>query len=180
VIQKKIHFGGILLKQHTAIAGMTFLLLLFMTASPVLAVSETTAPPKTGGNIYFETEPPGASILLDNTNIGTTPFTYFSEKSGTLQVLVQKKYYEDYTGTVTINGGERVVFYARLNPLPNVIPGDATPAIPVTTSVVREKSTMKPLPTAWPATTTPESPMDPAVVLGALAIGTAVCAVLRR
>jgi len=145
------------------------------TATTAPAADTTPEPDRTGGSIYFETYPPGATIWLDNVEIGTSAFTYFTEKTGTLEVRTWRKGYENYTGTVTVSEGKRVVFSAVLTPLVPVIE-ETTSAAPITTVTTVRKSTLS-IPTPWPTTT--ESPADPAVVLGAAALG-AVFFVLRR
>jgi hypothetical protein len=138
----------------------------------------TTTPGRTGGSIYFETDPPGATIWLDNIELGTSPFTYYSEKTGTLDVRVRKKLFEDYTDKVVVIDGKRVVFYARLTPVSSHITDKNTPAAPVTTATTISKSTIT-IPTPWPTSST-ESPVDPAVVIGAATIGIGFFGIRRR
>ncbi len=140
--------------------------------------SVTTEPERTGGSIFFETHPAGAMIWLDNKEMGTSPFTYYSEKTGTFDVLVQKKGYEDYRGTVTVTEGKRVVFSAVLIPVSRTILDENTPSVPVTTVTTLWKSTLT-IPTPWP-TSSPASPVDPAAGLGAAAIAIAFFAMQRR
>ena len=92
---------------------LTVLVGITSAASP----TTTTTPGGTGGSIYFETTPPGATIWLDNIELGTSPFTYYSEKTGTLDVRIRKRLYEDYTDKVTVIEGERVIFSATLTGL---------------------------------------------------------------
>ena len=142
-------------------------------ASPASTTTTTTAstttPGMTGGSIYFETDPPGATIWLDNIELGTSPFTYYSEKTGTLDVRVRKRLYEDYTDKVVVIEGERVVFSARLTMVSRRVTDEITAAPPATTATTISTSTIK-IPTPWP-TSSPESPVDPAVVIGAVAVG---------
>ena len=138
----------------------------------------TTTPERTGGSIYFETNPPGATIWLDNIELGTSPLTYYSEKTGTLDVHVRKRLYEDYTDKVVVIDGKRVVFYARLTPVSSHITDETTPAAPLTTATTVSASTMH-IPTPWP-TSSPESPLDPAVVVGSAAIGIGFFGIRRR
>ena len=137
----------------------------------------TTTPDTTGGSIYFETDPPGATIWLATVEIGTSPFTYYTENTGTLTVHIQKKGYEDYTDTVTVIGGRRVAFYAKLTPVPRYTGSENTPAAPVTTATTIRKSTLN-IPTSWPTPT--ESPVDPAVIIGAAALGIGFFVIRRR
>ena len=138
----------------------------------------TTTPGGTGGSIYFETNPPGATIWLDNIELGTSPFTYYSEKTGTLDVRVRKRLYEDYTDKVTVIEGERVIFSATLTWIVGEVTEATTPAAPVRTATTIRTSTIK-IPTPWP-TSPPESPLDPAVVIGAAAVGIGIFVIRRR
>jgi hypothetical protein len=153
------------------------LLLLMVQVGMTSAATTTTTSGVPGGSIYFETNPPGATIWLDDIELGTSPLTYYSEKTGTLDVRVRKRLYEEYTDKIVVIKGERVVFYARLTPVPNL--ADETPTTrPVTLATTTRKSTIH-VPTPWP-TTSPESPGDPAVVIGAAAIGIGFFVIRRR
>jgi hypothetical protein len=164
---------------------LAFLLLLIhvgiASAGSLADTTGTTAgtpvPDTGGGSVYFETDPSGATIWLATVNIGTSPFTYYSEKTGTLTVHIQKKGYEEYTDSVTVVGGERVVFYAKLTPLPRYTGEEDTPVTTVTTATTIRTSTLK-IPTSWPTPT--ESPADPAVIVCAVAIITGFMAGRRR
>jgi hypothetical protein len=127
----------------------------------------------TPGSIKFETDPPGATIYLDNAGVGTSSFTYLNAVPGTHSVVIRKTGYQDYSGTVIVSEGRSATFSARLTPLEEDTPAAVLlPAEPATTparavTTIR-KSTMK-VPTTWPGTVTPEeSPVDPVIVIGAL------------
>jgi hypothetical protein len=167
------------MKRSPLFVCLVFLLLLIVAGS-VSASPETTTttPGRTGGNIYFETTPPGATIWLDNVEIGTSPITYYTEKTGTLEVLVQKRLYQDYTGTVNVSGNNRIDFLAQLTPLPSDLMPVTTPATMVTTATIPEKKSTIIIPTPWPSTT--ESPVDPMVVIGAITIGFGFMVIRRR
>jgi len=170
--------GSTGLKRFPFLICLAILLLIVQVGITSADSPATTTPGTTGGSIYFETNPPGATIWLDNIELGTSPFTYYSEKTGTFDVSVRKKWYEDYTDNVVVIGGERVIFYARLTPVPSYIPDETTPAAPVTTATTISTSTII-IPTPWP-TSSPKSPVDPAVVIGAAAIGTGFFVIRRR
>lgn len=138
----------------------------------------TTTPERTGGSVFFDTEPAGATIWVDNSQIGTSDLTYYSPKTGPLEVLILRKGYEDFTATVTVEEGRRIEFFARLTPLPRGI-ADETPitAAPVTTATTIRKSTLD-IPTPWPAST--QSPVDPAVITLAAAAGLMFFVIRRR
>lgn len=159
---------------------LVFLLLLIPVA--VVAASPaavTTTPERTGGNIFFETSPTGATIWLDNVEIGTSPITYHTEKTGNLEVRAQKRLYQDFTGTVTVSGRDRIDFLALLTPLPSDIMATTPPATRVTTAPTPEKKSTIIIPTPWP-TSTPQSPVDPSLIIGAITLGFLFMVVRRR
>jgi hypothetical protein len=121
------------------------------------------------GSIFFESNPPGATVNLNGTQVGTTVFTYTNATPGTYKVLIRKSGYEDATGIVTVSEGKRVRYYAQLTPLgAGTVAATATP-VPTATTI--RKSTLK-VPTTWPSsTTTTTSPVDPAIVIGAVGLG---------
>jgi PEGA domain/IPT/TIG domain len=141
----------------------------------------TVTPPgeaATASSVFFETNPPGATVLLNGTRIGTSVFTYHNATPGTYKVLIQKSGYMDYTGSVTVLEGERVKFYAQLTPLGAGTA--AATATPVTSATTIRKSTFK-IPTTWPiATPTEASPVDPAIVIGAAGIAAGLVVIRRR
>ena len=170
--------GSTRMKRFPYLIGLAFLLLIIPVGiTSAASPTTTTTPGRTGGSIYFETNPPGATIWLDNIELGTSPFTYYSEKTGTLDVRVRKRLYEDYSDKVVVIEGERVVFYARLIRITGEITEETTPPVPVRTFTTISTSTIK-IPTPWPSST--ESPIDPAVVIGATAIGTGIFVIRRR
>jgi hypothetical protein len=152
-------------------------LLLLVQPGIAAAADTTTTPERSGGSIYFETYPPGATIWLDNVEIGTSAFTYYFEKPGTFEVRVWKKGYESYTDTVTVEEGKRIVFTADLTPVTYDLTGETTPVTPVPTATTVRKSTLD-IPTPWPTTT--ESPVDPALVIGAVALALGYSVIRRR
>jgi hypothetical protein len=165
------------MKRFAFLICLAFLLLMVQVGITSAALPTTTSG-ITGGSIYFETNPPGATIWLDNIELGTSPFTYYSEKTGTLEVRVRKRLYKDYTDKVVVIEGERVVFSARLTPVPSLVADETTTVIPVTTATTIRKSTIT-IPTPWP-TSSPESPLDPAVVIGAVVVGIGFFVIRRR
>lgn len=151
----------------TYICGLTF---------TVLSPGQTT----TNSSIFFQTNPEGAAIYLNNTEVGTSTFTYRNATPGTFKVLIRKSGYKDYTTNVTVFANKRTTFYAKLTPLSaDTLVATAT-ATQVTTSTTIRKSTLK-VPTTWPSTTpTAESSVDPAIVIGAAGIGIGLVAFRRR
>jgi hypothetical protein len=165
------------MKQSPLFAGLAILLVLVLVATPS-AASPTPTPEKTGGSIYFEIYPSDATIWLDNTEIGLGGLTYFTKKTGTFNVRVQKKGFETFTGKVTVGDGERVIFSARLTPSSGEPVHENTPVAPATTAIPSRSLTLD-IPTPWP-TPSPESPIDPAVVIGSAVIGSIFFLIRRR
>jgi len=174
------------MKRFPFFVCLSFLLLLVQigiasAASPATTTAATATPTKTpestGGSVFFETDPAGATIWVDNNQIGTSDLTFYSEKTGTLNVFIQRKGYEDFTGNVTVIENRKAEFYAKLTPLQHDLPVENTPIVPVVTATTIRKSTLT-IPTSWPETT--ESPVDPAVVIGAAAVCAAFFAIRRR
>jgi len=148
-----------------------------ITASATTAALTATTG-MTGGSVFFETDPAGATIWVDGKKIGTSDTTYYSEKAGTLDVFIQRKDYEDFTGSVTVVEGRKVEFYARLVPLPLGIPAtEPTPPPTAVTVTTIRRSTLT-IPTPWPETT--QSPDGPAVAALAAAAGLGLFATRRR
>lgn len=174
------HFSGSRTIKRTVFLACLFFLLLIVSVGIVSAGPEetTTTPAKTGGSIYFDISPSGSKVWLDNTEVGASPFTYFSEKTGSLEVRVRKSGFSDYMGSVTVIDGTRVIFHAVLTPAPSETTQGPAPVVPMTAATIAPKSTMS-IPTPWP-TSTPASPVDPVVVIGAAGLGTAVFVARRR
>lgn len=168
------------MKRFPFFVCLAFLILLVMTgiASADSADTTTTTPEKIGGSIYFETVPNGATIWLDDVEIGTSVITYYSPASKTYNVRIKAKGFEEYTDTVTVSDGKHVEYLARLTPIKSNLNDVATPATPVATATTVRKSTME-IPTPWPSAT-PESPVDPALVTGAAAIAIGFFVIRRR
>lgn len=143
-------------------------LILLVPAGVVADDSAASDSEKTGGHITFETTPTDATIWLDGVKIGTSPFTYYSEKTGTLNVVVTKRLYQDYTGSVIVNEGERAVFTARLIPVLSEPMVSETPSVVMTTATIPLQESPITVPTPWPSPT--ESPVNPGVVVGAVAL----------
>ena len=165
------------MKRLWSSAFLVFVLLLVPAGVMADGPDTTTTLEKTGGHITFETIPTDAAIWLDGVMIGTSPFTYYSTKTGTLEVVVKKRRYEDYTGSVTVIEGERAVFTARLAPLSSEPVIQDTPAVVMTTATIPLKESPITVPTPWPSPT--ESPVSPAVVIGAVALCAAIVLIRR-
>jgi len=154
----------------------------------------TYSTPSSGDNsVFFETDPAGAEIWLDGDDVGTSTFTYHTDRDGTYDVVAKMAGYEDYDAKVTIIRGQRVSFYAPLtllscsssNATSTTTATTATTAVsgtPVKTVTTIQKSTLK-IPTPWgtdPPTTEESLPVDPAVVFGATSIAIGIVLLRRR
>jgi hypothetical protein len=132
----------------------------------------------TDSSVYFDTNPPGASVWLDNERVGTSVFTYYNATPGTYDVLIRKTGYQDYEGTVTVLEGRRVTFYAGLTALGD---GTATATATTTRTATTVKKSTIPVPTAWPSDAPAEaSPVDPAVVIAAAGMALGFAVIRRR
>jgi hypothetical protein len=161
------------------------------TATTTTTVKTTTNPTYSGSNsVYFETNPSGAEIYLNGDHVGTSTFTYKTDRDGTFAVVVKKAGYEDYEDRVTIlSGGQRVRFYASLIPLAstannvttNATPSASSPSASAKTTTTIRKSTLKiPTPLGTNPPLTEESPVNPATALGAAGIAIAFVLLRRR
>jgi hypothetical protein len=132
----------------------------------------------TNGSIYFETNPSGASVYVDNTYKGTTIFTLSNVVPGYYKVLIEESGYHSYTETVKVTSGTKSTVYAKLVASET----ETATTVPTTTmttkATITKKSTVK-TPTPWPTdTTTPASPVGtPAIIC---AIGLAFLALRKR
>jgi hypothetical protein len=136
----------------------------------------------TNSSVYFETEPDGATVYLDNIERGTSGFTYHNAIPGIHNVVIRKSGYKDYSGSVTVLDGKRVTFFAPLTPLNDdtTVATTAATALPVKTATTIRKSTLK-VPTTWPGETPTETaPVDPVIVIGAAGIGLGLAVLHRR
>jgi len=186
-----VRAGTTVRKRNLFVYGPVFLLLLLVTGIASGATPNTTittlvptsaviTPEKIGGSIFFDTYPTDATILLDGTEIGNSPITYYSGQNETFEVRIHKHGYEDFTDTVTVSDGKRVVFSRHLTPLEGDLSRETTPepTVPVATVIIHHTPITK-VPTPWPETTR-KSPVDPAVILGAVGAGTALFVFRRR
>jgi PEGA domain/IPT/TIG domain len=154
------------------------------TTTAVTTVTTSVTSGEGDNSVFFETNPSGATIFLNGDEVGTSAFTYYTNKDGVFDVVVKKIGYEDYAAKVTILEGKRVRFYALLTQLtsgnsPSVTtPASGTPGKTVTTI---RKSTLKvPTPLGTFTTAAEESPVDPALVLGAATIAIGFVLFRRR
>ncbi len=168
------------------------------TTEPAETATTATLSPDGENSVFFETSPSGAEIWLNGEDVGTSAFTYYTNKDGVFDVVVKKIGYEDYEAKVTILEGKRVHFYAPLtiqstsgttttktttvSKTPGKTTTTATGATAGKTTAASGKPTVKiptPLGTDSPIPTE-ESPVDPATTLLAAALGLGFIVVRRR
>jgi hypothetical protein len=172
------------------------------TSTGTVETETTTTTSAAGENsVFFESEPTGAEVWLDGEEVGTTAFTYYTNREGTYAVTVKKIGFEDYQAKVTILEGKRVHFYAPLTILTATDTPSGTASVTRTAAVTTKKtvttaangtpaknatttrkSTLK-IPTPLgtdPPPTTEESPADPALALGAACVAIVVAVIRRR
>ncbi len=168
------------------------------TTTKTTTTTATATTTQRGNNcVVFETNPSEAKISLTGSLIGTTPFTYCTDKDGTFTVVARKSGYEDYEDRVTIREGQRVRFYALLKPLSSattatptattttltgsasVDPTTAASDKPISTVTTPRKSSVKiPTPLGTDPPVAEEAPSDPTLAL--VAAGAAIGLVLIR
>ncbi|MGD0079975.1 MAG: PEGA domain-containing protein [Methanoregula sp.] len=143
--------------------------LLFNGASQSVTAQLTSA--VTNGSIYFETNPVGAAVYINSTNMGITDVTLYNLTPGSYLFRLQKNGYIDYSGLITVTPGNTTNFYRKLTAEyteTTVFTTIPTPA--VTAARTTRPSTLK-VPTPWPsATTTQASPIGIEVLAGAVGL----------
>ena len=64
----------------------------------------------TNGSIYFETNPVGAAVYINSTNMGITDVTLYNLTPGSYLLRLQKNGYIDYSGLATVTRETRRTF----------------------------------------------------------------------
>jgi len=80
---------------------------------PSLNLALSRTPPATGA-AEISSEPSGATVRIDGTPVGQTPFADPRMKTGTHRVEVVKDGFETWSGTVSVQAGKRARVDARL------------------------------------------------------------------
>lgn len=70
---------------------------------------------KKSGTISITTNPPDASVFIDGTNVGLTPYTNDNINSGTYKLLLRKKGYADISESIKISAGKTHSVYKDLS-----------------------------------------------------------------
>ncbi|MCU0629631.1 MAG: protein kinase, partial [Methanoregulaceae archaeon] len=109
-------------------------------------ISVTFAPDL--GSFKVVSDPNGASIFVDGTNVGTTPKTVDNVQAGIHQLRLILSGYSDYTGSVTVEKDQlTIVPKVSLVLLPPV-----TTTVPTTVPTTVRTTTPTPVPTTVPTT----------------------------
>nr|WP_320161599.1 PEGA domain-containing protein [uncultured Methanoregula sp.] len=131
----------------------------------------------TNGTISFRSSPSGASVYINATKKGTTPFTLYDLTPGSYFIRMQKTDYLDYTSQIIVTSGNTTDAYASLTQADTyTTTATPTPYTTIPTPVKTTKKTTTKVPTPWPSATTQASPVGPLVILGALGL----CFVILR
>jgi hypothetical protein len=136
------------------------------------------------GEIDISSSPSGATVYIDSTSVGTTPYAATELSVGSHVVKVTKDGYTDWSKIVKVTEGDTTTVDAELSavattvittqpPQMTMMPTTARTTIPVTTIKV---------PTTYPKTTTAvpttkASPVEAVVIIGAIGLAALV---LRR
>jgi hypothetical protein len=141
----------------------------------------TAATSGAGANsVFFETNPSGAEIWLSDEDVGTSTFTYYTDRDGTFDVVAKKTGYEDYEDRVTILSGQPLSSTSN-NVTTNATSSASSSSAPVKTNTTIRRSTLKiPTPLGTDPPVTEESPADPALALGAAGIVIGLVLLRRR
>lgn len=132
-----------------------------------------TSSSTTNGTISFGSSPSGASVYLNASKIGTTPFSLYDQVPGSYFIRMQKADYNDYTSQLVVTPGNTSQVYAYLTPATTYTNTPTSTPIPTfTTAQTTKKTTTVKVPTPWPsATPTPTAPVSPVVILAAIGLG---------
>ncbi len=98
--------------------------------SPTLNVALSRTAPATGA-AEIASEPSGATVRIDGTPVGQTPFADPKMKTGTHRVEVVKEGFEPWSGTLTVQAGKRARVDARLRSAAFAAPDPAPDAVDV-------------------------------------------------
>ena len=100
--------------------------------SAINVILQPVSGPQVKGALSFISEPAGATILVDNQSIGTTPFTAQDIPSGNHQVTLHMDGFEDYSTSILVSAGATRTLSATLQP---VTPPLHSPVFPLSAIV---------------------------------------------
>jgi hypothetical protein len=125
------------------------------------------------GSMDVSSSPSGASLYVDGSLVGTTPYTVEDLDEGSHKVVIQKSGYVEWGKMVKITSGGTTTVDADLAEITTEAT-QAPAATPIPTVPTAVKTTMKAstikVPTTWPSTvaTTQASPVGLLAILGAV------------
>jgi hypothetical protein len=134
------------------------------------------------GEIDISSSPSGATVYIDSTSVGTTPYAATGLMVGSHVVKVTKDGYVDWSKIVKVTEGDTTTVDAELSAVTTTVITTSPTPMPTTIRTSVPVTTVK-VPTTYPkittaaATTTKASPVDGAIILGAIGLGIIV---LRR
>jgi TonB family protein len=106
---------------------------LVLADNPVAAITVALSrTPAATGIAEITSDPPGATVRINGTPVGQTPFSDPKIKTGTHRLEVTRDGYEPWSGTITVQPGKRARAEARLRSLTVAA---ATPPPPVVDDV---------------------------------------------
>lgn len=131
------------------------------------------------GEIDISSTPAGASVYVDSTYLGITPYAMTGATVGSHTVRLSKTGYNDWSKIVKVTNGGTSTVDADLSAVETEVITTVPTAAPTTVKTSLKVTTAK-VPTAYPKTTatTKASPVEGVIVLGAIGLG--IVAVHRK
>ena len=99
---------------YSSLRWMSLLTTLVLTTTVLLPACGLGSPAR----LRVESEPKGATVFLDGTEIGKTPTTFESAKAGKRQLTLAYPGYKEWTTEIVLSLGKELTVSATLSPLP--------------------------------------------------------------
>jgi len=123
------------------------------------------------GEIDISSTPAGASVYVDSTYVGITPYAMKNVVVGSHVIKLTKDGYLDWSKIVKVTNGGTSTVDADLSAITTTSVTTVPTSTPTTVKTSLKVTTVK-VPTTYPKTTTAKaSPVEGAVVLGAIGLG---------
>lgn len=125
------------------------------------------------GEIDISSSPSGASVYVDSTYVGITPYAMTGANVGSHVVKLTKDGYSDWSKIVKVTADDTTTVDADLSAIATTVVTTVPTSTPTTAKTTLKVTTVK-VPTAYPtatATTPKATPLEGAVVLGAIGLG---------
>ncbi len=127
---------GITPGEHTVILALpgyrSYSLKTTVSPGQVFTVNATLEPvsgPLAKGALAVSSDPPGATIIVDNAPVGTSPLTVNDVAVGNHEVTVRMEGYQDYSASLLVSAGTTRAVSTTLLP---VTPSVHSPVLPLT------------------------------------------------